>query len=57
LSHFVVSCENRRKIPHEDEVTDYDREHIATYLRLLDADAEGTDCRPERDAGRRRSFG
>jgi hypothetical protein len=27
------------------ELTDYDREHAALYLRLLDADAEGADWR------------
>ena len=29
--------------PQEDELTDYDRKHFTTYLRLLDADAEGAD--------------
>ncbi|MCZ4288440.1 DNA -binding domain-containing protein [Hoeflea alexandrii] len=27
--------------PAEDRITDYDRAHFKTYLRLLDADAEG----------------
>jgi len=27
--------------PQEDRLTDYDRKHFATYLRLLDAEAEG----------------
>ena len=27
--------------PTEAQVTDYDRAHLATYLRLLDAQAEG----------------
>jgi hypothetical protein len=27
------------------ELTDYDRQHAALYLRLLDADAEGADWR------------
>jgi hypothetical protein len=27
------------------ELTDYDREHAALYLRLLDADADGADWR------------
>jgi hypothetical protein len=26
-----------------DDLTDCDREHLVTYLRLLDADAEGAD--------------
>jgi hypothetical protein len=29
--------------PDADVLTTYDREHLATYLRLLDADAEGAD--------------
>lgn len=29
--------------PDADVLTAYDREHLATYLRLLDADAEGAD--------------
>jgi hypothetical protein len=29
--------------PDGDTVTDYDQEHLVTYLRLLDADAEGAD--------------
>lgn len=29
--------------PECDEITDYDREHLKTYLRLLDADADGAD--------------
>lgn len=29
--------------PEADVLTAYDREHLATYLRLLDADAEGAD--------------
>jgi hypothetical protein len=29
--------------PDVDTPTDYDREHLVTYLRLLDADAEGAD--------------
>jgi hypothetical protein len=29
--------------PTAGDLTDYDREYLATYLRLLDADAEG--CR------------
>jgi hypothetical protein len=31
------------RAPEEDVLTGYDREHFATYLRLLDADAEGAD--------------
>jgi hypothetical protein len=29
--------------PIADEITDYDKSHLVTYLRLLDADAEGAD--------------
>ena len=29
--------------PTADGLTDYDHEHLVTYLRLLDADAEGAD--------------
>ena len=29
--------------PQDDELTDYDREHFPTYLRLLDAETEGAD--------------
>ena len=29
--------------PDGDALTDYDQEHFVTYLRLLDADAEGAD--------------
>ena len=29
--------------PAEDQVTDYDRQHLKAYARLLDADAEGAD--------------
>lgn len=29
--------------PAEDRITDYDRAHFKTYLRILDADAEGAD--------------
>jgi hypothetical protein len=31
--------------PADPAVTSYDEEHIITYLRLLDADAEGADRR------------
>jgi hypothetical protein len=31
--------------PADPAVTTYDEEHIVTYLRLLDADAEGADWR------------
>ena len=31
--------------PADPAVTSYDEEHIITYLRLLDADAEGADWR------------
>lgn len=31
--------------PASDVLTEYDREHLATYLRLLDAEAEGADWR------------
>jgi hypothetical protein len=29
--------------PEADALTDYDQEHLVTYLRLLDAEAEGAD--------------
>jgi hypothetical protein len=31
--------------PSEPALTDYDEEHIITYLRMLDANAEGADWR------------
>ena len=31
--------------PTAGDLTDYDQEHLITYLRLLDADAEGADGR------------
>ena len=31
--------------PTNSALTDYDKEHLVTYLRLLDADAEGADWR------------
>ena len=31
--------------PSAPTLTDYDMEHLVTYLRLLDADAEGADWR------------
>lgn len=31
--------------PAEDRLTDYDRAHLATYLRLLDAQADAADWR------------
>lgn len=31
--------------PQSDAVTDYDERHFTTYIRLLDADAEGADWR------------
>jgi hypothetical protein len=53
--------------PAEPELTTYDEEHAITYLRMLDADAEGADWRevarivlhldPDQDAERaRRTF-
>lgn len=53
--------------PTDSVLTPYDYEHLITYLRLLDADADGADCRevarivlhrdPEREfIGARRSF-
>jgi len=29
------------KAPTDEKLTDYDRLHLVTYIRLLDADAEG----------------
>lgn len=34
------------EVPWSDQVTEYDEEHFITYLRLLDADAEGA-CKEE----------
>ena len=31
--------------PTDPALTDYDQEHLVTYLRLLDADTEGADWR------------
>ena len=31
--------------PHSARVTSYDERHLITYIRLLDADAEGADWR------------
>jgi hypothetical protein len=31
------------RAPNSDVLTDYDREHLITYLRLLDAEADGAD--------------
>jgi hypothetical protein len=31
--------------PDKARLTDYDRQHLLSYLRLLDADAEGADWR------------
>jgi hypothetical protein len=53
--------------PAEPALTPYDHEHAITYLRMLDADAEGADWRevsrivlhidPDQDVGRaRRAF-
>jgi hypothetical protein len=53
--------------PTDSVLTPYDHEHLITYLRLLDADADGADWRevarivlhrdPEREpTGARRSF-
>jgi hypothetical protein len=35
----------RDHAPDGPELTDYDRRHLKTYLRLLDADAAGADWR------------
>lgn len=35
----------RERAPEGDALTDYDREHAALYLRLLDAEAAGADWR------------
>ena len=52
------------EVPWSDDVTSYDDEHLVTYMRLLDADAEEADWRevarivlhrdPENDAERTR---
>jgi len=33
------------EVPWADEITSYDEDHFITYLRLLDAEAEGADWR------------
>jgi hypothetical protein len=53
------------KAPTGDALTSYDNDHLITYLRLLDADAEGADWKevarivlgidPEKDAERAHS--
>lgn len=52
------------RAPTDNELTDYDREHLVIYLRLLDAAEDGADWRevarivlgldPEQDPGRAR---
>jgi len=32
-------------VPTADSLTDYDRAHLVTYLRLLDAESDGADWR------------
>jgi hypothetical protein len=43
------ACRSRHKLadtaPDEPFLTGYDMDHLVTYLRLLDADAEGADWR------------
>jgi hypothetical protein len=31
------------EVPHPDSLTSYDMEHLVTYLRVLDAEADGAD--------------
>ena len=33
------------EVPWVDEITSYDKDHFITYLRLLDAEAEGANWR------------
>jgi hypothetical protein len=35
----------RERAPQGEPLTDYDRDHCALYLRLLDAEADGADWR------------
>ena len=37
--------EVRDTAPTDDTITDYDREHFVTYVRLLDAETDGADWR------------
>ena len=37
--------------PSDSVLTVYDKEHVITYLRLLDADAQGADWRKSRTSG------
>jgi hypothetical protein len=59
-----LDAEAAHTAPSDSILTVYDEEHLITYLRLLDADAEGADWRevarvvlhldPERDSDRAR---
>lgn len=38
-------CQFEDRVPEAAQLTAYDESHLADYLRLLDADAEGADWR------------
>ncbi len=41
----MTQAELRERAPQGEPLTDYDREHAAVYLRLLDAEQAGADWR------------
>lgn len=41
----MATFDLRDRAPYGDQLTDYDRDHAALYLRLLDAEAAGDDWR------------
>ena len=45
LADPQIGDEIADEVPWADEITSYDEDHFITYLRLLDAEAEGADWR------------
>ena len=41
----MSKCQFQDRVPEAAQLTAYDESHLADYLRLLDADAEGADWR------------
>lgn len=41
----MTKCEFQDRAPESAQLTAYDDRHLADYLRLLDAEADGTDWR------------
>jgi hypothetical protein len=64
MKHLSLDPDVADVAPTDSALTGYDQEHVVTYLRLLDADADGADWRevawivlhidPDRDADRAR---